>query len=362
MPLISSPALVRLVEQVRAASADARALRIRGGGTKDFYGQSFDGEVLDTRACAGIVAFEPSELVVTALAGTPLAELEAALAEKRQMLAFEPPSFGGGATVGGMFAAGLSGPRRAAAGAVRDFVLGATLVDGEGRVKAFGGQVMKNVAGYDLARVLCGSLGILGLVAQVSLKVLPVPAKQATMSIAVGEAEALRLVNAWAGLPLPVSATAWQSDVLRVRFSGAAAAVDAARARFAREHGAADVDAGAADAGWAALREHLDPFFVGDEPLWRVSVPSTAAPLGLPGRQLVEWGGAQRWLKTAAPAASVREAAARAGGGATLFRGGDKSAGVFHPLAPAMLQLHQRIKRELDPASIFNPGRMYAGL
>ena len=355
-------ALDEIIERVREAGARGDPLRIRGAGTKDFYGQALDGEVLDTRAHAGIVSFEPTELVLTARCGTPLAEVQAELAAKRQMLAFEPPAFGDGATIGGVVAAGLSGPRRASAGAVRDYVLGATMVDASGQVNRFGGQVMKNVAGYDVSRLLCGSLGVLGLLAEVSLKVLPVPAAQTSLAITMNEADALRYLNEWAGQPLPVSASAWHGSTLRLRFSGAAAAVDAARERFVQAYGAAELDARAADAYWAEVREQTDEFFAGDEPLWRLSLPSVAPALVAPGRQLIEWGGALRWLKTTASATDVRAAVRGLGGNATLFRGGDKSVGVFEPLPVPLAALHRRLKHEFDPRRIFNPGRMYPEL
>jgi glycolate oxidase FAD binding subunit len=346
-------------ERVREASAQGRALRIRGAGSKDFYGQALEGEVLDTRAHRGIVSFEPTELVVTARCGTPLAELEAELAGQRQMLAFEPPAFGDAATVGGMVAVGLSGPRRAAAGAVRDYVLGVTMVDASGEINRFGGQVMKNVAGYDVSRLLCGSMGVLGLIAEVSLKVLPVPPAQTSLAITMSEADALRHLNEWAGQPLPISASAWHGSTLQLRFSGATAAVEAARARFVQSYGAVGIEPEAADAYWAGVREQANDFFAGDEPLWRLSLPSVAPAVVVPGRQLIEWGGALRWLKTDASAAEVRAAAHGVGGNATLFRGGDKSAGVFEPLASPMAALHRRLKREFDPRGVFNPHRMY---
>ncbi|HWS75135.1 MAG TPA: glycolate oxidase subunit GlcE [Quisquiliibacterium sp.] len=355
-------ALLELRERIVAAAAERRPLRLRGGGTKDFYGQSLEGEVLETAAWRGIVSYEPTELVITARAGTPLAEVEAALAEKGQMLAFEPPVFGPASTIGGVVAAGLSGPRRASAGAVRDFVLGASLLDGAGQLKNFGGQVMKNVAGYDVSRLLCGSLGILGLIAEVSLKVLPRPAAETTLSIAVDETEALRRLNEWAGRPLPISASAWHSGGLRLRLSGARAAVDAARAEFCRERGAVELDPEVAAGYWSGLRDQTAAWFAGDEPLWRLSVPSTAAALAVPGERLVEWGGAQRWLRGNHDAQRLRELARELGGHATLFRGGDRSAGVFQPLAPAVAAIHHRLKREFDPAGIFNPGRMYPDL
>jgi len=357
----SQAALARLVDRIRAADGAGSVLRIRGGGTKDFYGCEPRGEALDTREYRGIVSYEPTELVVTARCGTPLADVEAALAEKGQWLPFEPPAFGDGATVGGMVAAGLSGPGRQAVGAVRDFVLGAAMLDAQGRALNFGGQVMKNVAGYDLSRLLCGSLGILGLIAEVSLKVLPQPAATATVTMPLDRPAALRLLNEWAGRPLPISASAWLGGTLALRLAGARAAVDAAAGWFEREHGAQPLD-GEVHRFWAAVREQTLPFFEGEQPLWRLSVPSVAPPLALPGSELIEWGGALRWWRTDAEPATIREAATRVGGHATLFRGGDRRAGVFAPLSPALLALHRRLKAEFDPKCIFNPGRLYPDL
>ncbi|HEY5633135.1 MAG TPA: glycolate oxidase subunit GlcE [Burkholderiaceae bacterium] len=355
-------ALLEFRERIEAAARSGAGLRLRGGGTKDFYGEAPTGELLDTRGYRGIVAFEPTELVITARCGTPLAEVQAALAERGQMLAFEPPSFGESATVGGVFSAGLSGPRRMAAGAARDFVLGAKLLDGAGQLKAFGGQVMKNVAGYDVSRLLCGALGTLGLVTEVSLKVLPRPPAEATLEMTLSEADAIRCLNEWGGQPIPVSATAWHASRLRMRLSGAGAAVEASARRFEQTHAAQMLDAHSGARFWEALREHADPFFAGDEPLWRVSVPSVAPPLELPGSTLIEWGGALRWVRATALPDEVRAAARAAGGSATLFRAAHKACGAFEPLAPPLAALHQRLKREFDPAGVFNPGRMYAGL
>jgi glycolate oxidase FAD binding subunit len=351
-------ALTAFAEAIRAAAAGGRSLRLRGGGTKDFYGQSLAGEVLDLRPHAGIVAYDPTELVITARGGTPLAEIEAALTAGRQMLAFEPPRFGDGATLGGVVAAGLSGPRRAAAGPLRDFVLGVRIMDGRGDELEFGGRVMKNVAGYDVSRLMAGALGTLGVLLEVSLKVLPLPVEEATLRLELPEGRAIETLNAWAAQPLPISATGWTDGDLGVRLSGAAAAVRAARAKLGGEL----VAPGEAARFWADIREQTDPFFQDDGPLWRLAVPSATPPLGLPGRQLVEWGGGLRWLKTGADARTVRERAARAGGHATLFRGGDKAVGVFQPLAPAVATIHRRLKAEFDPHGVFNRGRMYADL
>lgn len=350
-----SDVLKALAETIRAAAESGRALRVRGGATKDFYGQSLEGEVLDARGHTGIVAYEPTELVVTVRGGTRLVELEAVLAEQDQMLPFEPPHFGAEATVGGAVAAGLSGPRRQSAGALRDFVLGVRILDGRGRHLTFGGQVMKNVAGYDVSRLMAGSLGTLGLILEASLKVLPIPVAETTLRLELPEDKAIESMNRWGGKPLPVSATAWTGGDLSVRLSGAEAAVREARARI----GGDIIESAQAAEFWAGIREHTDPFFGSDAPLWRVSVPSTAAPLGIPGPQLIEWGGSLRWLATGADARVTRELAAKAGGYATLFRGGDKAAGVFQPLAPAIARIHANLKREFDPQGILNRGRMY---
>lgn len=342
-------------ERIVAATASATPLQIRGGGTKDWYGQELRGEVLDTRPYSGIVDYEPTELVITARCGTPLSEIDAALAANNQVLAFEPPRFGGTSTVGGMVATGLSGPGRQFSGSVRDFVLGADLMDAQGQILHFGGQVMKNVAGYDVSRLLTGSLGTLGLILQVSLKVLPQPFASSTRVFEVDEANAIRLLNEWGGQPLPVSASAWVNGVLTIRLSGAQAAVDAAQKKL----GGTELTNG--DDFWRDLREQSHSFFADTAaPLWRLSLPSVAEPLPLAGTQLIEWGGAQRWYRGDASAESIRAAAVAAGGHASLYRGGDKRVGVFHPLAPAVAKIHRNLKASFDPSGIFNPGRMYS--
>ena len=348
--------------RIQAASADGTRLMLRGGGTKDWYGQNVVGDVFDTRAFAGVVEYEPSELVLTARCGTPLAEIESLLAQNGQMLAFEPPRFGAGSTIGGVMASGLSGPRRASAGALRDFVLGAQLMDGRGELLSFGGQVMKNVAGYDVSRLLAGSLGTLGLITQVSLKVLPVPICEAYLRFELDEISALRRMNEWAGQPLPVSATCWHNGVLTVRLSGAQAAVKAALSRM----GGGELADG--EAFWNGLRDQRCEFFAGAEAgaaeLWRLSVPSAASALVMRGEQLIEWGGAQRWLRVdQGVAEDIRRVAAAAGGHATRYRveSEDLGAGVgaFHPLAPAIARIHERLKAAFDPAGVFNCGRMF---
>jgi glycolate dehydrogenase FAD-binding subunit len=343
--------LEALQDRIREAAERRALLRLRGGGSKDFYGNEPRGELLDTRAYAGIASYEPTELVVTARCGTPLIELERVLRENGQCLPFEPPHFGPGATLGGCVAAGMSGPRRASAGALRDFVLGVKLVDGRGRELAFGGQVMKNVAGYDVARLAAGSLGTLGLIAEVSLKVLLSPACELSLELEMSEAAALERMNLWAGQPLPISATAWHASRLCVRLSGAEPAVRAAAVKI----GGTRVEAGQF---WEAVREHKHAFFDGPQPLWRVAVPSVCPPLGASGDSLIEWGGALRWLR----GADARALAAKADGHATLFRSQGKRESVFAALDPVAMALHRRLKAAFDPAGILNPGRLYAEL
>ncbi|MBI5278805.1 MAG: glycolate oxidase subunit GlcE [Burkholderiales bacterium] len=357
------PLVAPFVERIREAAGHGTPLAIRGGGTKDFLAERIQGDVLDARPLAGVVAYEPTELVVTVRAGTPLGELEALLAERGQCLPFEPPHFGPGATVGGMIASGLSGPARASVGAVRDYVLGVTLLNGRGELLTFGGQVMKNVAGYDVSRLVAGSYGTLGLITQASLKVLGRAPAEATLRFECDEAEALRRLNAWGGQPLPLNASCWQQEkdggALYLRLRGAAAAVDAACRSLGGERMATP------DKAWHDCREQTLPWFAqrGERELWRLSVPQTAPKLDLPEPPLVEWHGAQRWVRVEAGAGDwLRRLAEEAGGHATLFRSDRPTAARFHPLAPAIAHIHHELKRQFDPADIFNRGRLYADL
>ncbi|HJV95146.1 MAG TPA: glycolate oxidase subunit GlcE [Albitalea sp.] len=364
---VVDPALAPLIERVHAARSAGAQLDIRGGGSKRFYGEAPQGEPFDVTGLSGISSYEPTELVVTARCGTPLTELETVLAEQGQCLPFEPPHFNAAATVGGMVAAGLSGPSRAAVGALRDYVLGATLLNGRGELLAFGGQVMKNVAGYDVSRLLAGSMGTLGVICEVSLKVLPMAPATATLRFELEQAEALQQLQRWGGQPLPINASAWWSGMLVVRLRGALAAVNAAITKLGGEL----IEGADAISFWQGLREHSDEFFVGAQravnagggiALWRLSVPPTTPMLGLPGEELIEWGGAQRWLCSAVPAAAVRDVASRAGGHATLFYSAGKEGGVFAPLPSPLDRIHRELKKAFDPAGIFNPGRLYPGL
>jgi len=339
-------------ETIRKAAAEQTLLRIRGSGSKDFYGLVLIGEVLDARTLTGIVDYEPTEMVMTARAGTPLRAVEKALAEGGQMLAFEPPHFGPDATLGGCIACGFSGPRRAAMGSARDFVLGARIVNGLGEELRFGGQVMKNVAGYDLSRLLTGSCGTLGLITEVSLKVLPIPQEELTLRFELDEAQAIASMNKWAAKPLSLSATCHLDGELYVRLSGAVQAVAATHKKLGGEV----VQDGAVL--WQSIREQTHPMFESAPALWRFSIKATAAPLGL-GRQIVEWNGSLRWVAEDLDPGRAFDAAHRADGHATLFRGGNKRHGI-QQFSPGLLAVHKKLKRAFDPHGIFGPGRIHA--
>lgn len=345
---------LELQARVREASASQTALQIRGGGSKHFYGREASGEILALGGHCGIVNYQPTELVLSARAGTPLVEIEALLAEHGQFLPFEPPHFGPGATLGGAIASGLSGPRRPYTGSARDFVLGVKIINGQGEILRFGGEVMKNVAGFDVARLMAGALGTLGVLLEVSLKVLPRPALEETLIFDYDPARAISEANRWAGQPLPLAGAVHDGERLYLRLSGSVAGVRAAQARLGGE----PLADGAAF--WQAIREQQHDFFAGDTPLWRLSVPPAAPLLDLPGRWLIDWGGAQRWLRTDLPAAAMQDAAREAGGHASGFRGGERRGEVFQPLPPALAALHRRLKAAFDPAGILNPGRLYA--
>ncbi|MGI9023976.1 MAG: glycolate oxidase subunit GlcE [Burkholderiaceae bacterium] len=389
-----------LMTQVGEAVANKTQIWIRAGNTKSWYGHRVEGADIavrvDVRAHAGIVDYDPSELVIVARAGTALEDIEALLARHGQMLPFEPPHFAPqaasrlpresakaddtisrarGATLGGCIAAGLSGPRRMAAGAVRDFVLGARVIDGRGQHLSFGGRVMKNVAGYDVSRALAGSLGTLGVITEVALKVLPRPVQTTTLSLEMNEESALDKLNAWGGMPVAITASAWRpkaagarSGRLMVRLEGGESAVQSGIRRI----GGLDVDQAEAAAFWIGLREQNGSFFAARPPglpLWRVALASTAPPLNAASLgfddQLIEWGGALRWIATLADGGTIREAASSLGGHAILWRGSDAQKsqhGVFAPLSAPLMAIHRRLKTEFDPDRLFNRGRMYPEL
>lgn len=351
-------------QQVLQSFHDKTPFNITAGGSKNFLGVKAGLTDLDVSSHSGIISYEPSELVITAKAGTTLAELQSTLAEHKQMLPFEPPMFGDTATIGGTIACGLSGPARPYIGAARDFVLGCTIINGSGQQMAFGGQVMKNVAGYDVTRLMTGAMGTLGIILDVSMKVLPVTETEMTLLQDTDVATAITTMQSLAGKSLPVTASAFYDGQLFYRLAGSPTAVQAA---------AADIGGNAVEDNtvWHRLREHKLDFFNRDNlnqsnmPLWRLSLPPLVPELDLPAATLYDWAGTQRWLYTDTDALMVREIASKAGGTAQLFRASDKlklSAGTNHPPSPAIMKLHHNLKKEFDPALILNPGRLYAEL
>ncbi len=370
--LDTSPALAGLTDRIKAAAAARTPLRIRGGGSKDFYAQSLQGDILDMNALCGVTSYEPSELVVTALAGTPLAGLESLLAAQGQCLPFEPPHFSSGATVGGMVAAGLSGPARASSGAVRDFMLGVRFINGQGEHLTFGGQVMKNVAGYDVSRLMAGSMGTLGVITEVSLKVLPVAPAEATLRFDCSQMQALQWLHAWGGQPLPLNASCWlheegsDTGTLYLRLRGAVAAVQAACHSLCKLQGATLEEPKQVATDWMDCRNQQLPWFRArkeTQDLWRLSVPQTAPVLDLPESPLIEWHGGQRWVRAEAKHADqLRQVAREAGGHATLFIAAyacnTGAIARFDALKPPLDRIHRQLKAQFDPAGIFNPNRM----
>ena len=349
-----------LQHTVQQAIADKTPLRIVGNNSKVFYGNDAVGEPLSLAQHSGIIAYEPSELFITARAGTRIRDIEAALAAQNQMLPFEPPCFADDATIGGVLACGFSGPRRPFAGAARDGILGCKLLNGKGEVLSFGGQVMKNVAGYDVSRLMVGALGTLGVLLDVTLKVLPRPEVEVTLAHTLSVQEALDVMCARACKPFPLSAASFDGEAMVLRLSGTETAVQAAQKRMAGDvlqHG---------DDYWQSLKEHTHYFFQADMPLWRLSLAPGTLPLGLPGQWLFDWGGALRWLVSDMPATDIRDAVAAEGGHALLFRGKAQYAhgalDVFHPLSTPLLAIHQRLKQAFDPHDVFNRGRFHAGV
>ena len=347
-----------LSERVRDAYASATPLEIVGNATKRFYGRRPSGEPLAMTGHRGILNYEPTELVLTARGGTPLTEVTTQLAAYHQMLAFEPPCFDGEATLGGVIAAGLAGPRRVFSGSVRDMVLGIRILNGRGQVLRFGGQVMKNVAGYDISRLMVGALGTLGVILDVSLKLLPAPPAEQTLIVDEPATRLYDLTEQWLRAGAPVSAAAHDGERMYLRLSGAASAVESGRRQIGGQ------DFGPPDRFWRDLRDHRLAFFTchDAEALWRIVLPSAAAHPDLPGAWISDWAGRQIWLRTDAPAARVRGEARRLGGHATHFRGGACPDDVFQPLDPPLMRLHQRLKEAFDPGGILNPGRLYAPL
>lgn len=343
-----------LTAQVSAVAATGGALQIVGNSSKRFYGEAIDALPIEVGAHRGIIDYDPAELVITLRAGSRLREVEALLAQNRQMFAFEPPHFAADASVGGMVASGLAGPRRGFAGSIRDYVLGVKMIDGRGEVLQFGGRVIKNVAGFDLSRVLVGSLGTLGIILEVSIRVMPMFETEVTLAFDHPSADAhIHWINELGSKPYPLSASAWHKGVSRLRLSGS---------EQGGRHAIAELGGDEVDFDWSALREQSHHFFVDGAPLTRVALPPASLDLLRDDSQLIEWGGAQRWLSGESDITELRQRIHGEGGSVCAFRGHAADTPVFQPLAPAMLKLQRNIKSSFDPAGIFNVGRIYQGL
>jgi len=377
----SNPAIKAFQEQILSAASSKQTLSIQGGGTKSWYGNTNQYPKLDARTYSGILEYQPEELVITACAGTPLKEIEAVLHEKNQVLACEPPHFGADATFGGAIAAGLSGPGRISVGNFRDFVLGARILDGKGQDLSFGGKVMKNVAGYDVSRLLPGSMGTLSLLLEASVKVLPKPAATATLRCQISQAHALKFLNEWAGQPLPLSASCWIGNAaggdgeLSIRLAGAAAAVQAAIPLMSSLVLASEVDPKLAQTFWNDLREQKLPVFDhlgSDQTLYRLALPAACGPLNIPNADpeiVLEWHGQQRWIKAPGDAATfeaIKKLATANGGHATRFKQGSNIDASFQRFTLLSEQAHSkalelvqaRLRSAFDPAGVFATSRL----
>ena len=344
-----------IISVIKKAFENNTKLRIQGGSSKAFYGRNIVGQTLSLSEHAGIIEYEPSELYITAKSGTPLSLIEETIAEYNQILPFEPPYFNNTATIGGTVACGLSGPRRAYAGNVRDSVLGTEVINGTGEKLRFGGRVMKNVAGYDASRLMCGALGTLGVLMTITLRLLPKPACEKTSVFALSQNAAITKMNEWANTPLPVSATFYDGDHLYVRLSGSSASVNEAINELGGDIYLKDNEF------WKEIKEHQHCYFKSDEPLWKISVPPNTQTIPLAGEVAIEWNGSLRWIKTSENENIIRENVSKLSGHANLFRG-TNCKDVFHPLTHVSMKIHKNLKQVFDPAGILNPGKMFAEL
>jgi glycolate oxidase FAD binding subunit len=344
-----------IVSTIQDAFHEKSKLQLCAGSTKQFYGRSINAKPISLAEHTGIIEYEPSELYLTARSGTLLSEIEDEVAAQNQILPCEPPYYGSTATLGGTIACGLAGPRRVSDGDVRDCILGSEIINGKGEKLRFGGKVMKNVAGYDVSRLMCGALGTLGIIMTVSMRLLPKPEKEQTIALSVDYETALNKLNRWANTPLPITASFYDGNELFVRLSSSESAIDACKKSIGGE--LTDTK----HLLWNNIKEHQHNFFNTQKPLWRISVPPNTQKLNLPGNNVMEWNGALRWYSCEADAETIRTEVERAGGHATLFKG-DITDQIFHPLSKPSMKIHKKLKHVFDPAGILNPEKMFAGI
>ena len=359
--------LTHLKNQILQAGLEKNILRITGSGSKDWYGNNLKGTPLLTKEYQGIINYQPDELVITVRSGTSVKEVEETLAKNNQQFAFEPPHFKD-ATIGGMVCSGLAGPGRAAVGGLRDFVLGANIMDGQGQIMSFGGTVMKNVAGYDVSRLLPGSLGTLALLLDVSIKVLPKPAASATLQVSMQQANAIALINQLASQPWPINASCWIGETmgtLYIRLNGAKAAVQTAITAFHKEYGMQLISNDEADHFCMSIRDQQHPWFEknSEKPLWRLAVSPTNPPLQLTGETLLEWHGGQRWYRGNITNQEIKTIARLNGGHAHVFKASNKTVDMFsslkdNPLTAALAPIEQRLRKSFDPQGVFATERL----
>ena len=339
--------------KIQDAYHSKTALQIQAGNTKAFYGRNTQGELLSIANHTGIVEYEPTELYITARSGTRLHEIEKTITEQNQILPCEPPHFGDTATIGGMVASGLAGPRRVQAGSVRDCILGVEILNGEGQALRFGGRVMKNVAGYDVSRLMCGALGTLGVLMTVTVRLLPKSTSEQSIVFTMDTSTAIQKMNQWANTPMPITATFYDGSQLYVRLSGSTSAIDACTKKLGGEL----LDN--SETFWNSIKEHTHEFFNPETSLWRISLPPNTKDLKIIGKSAMEWNGALRWYSTDDDETTIRSEADQVGGHACLFKG-NTTEQVFHPLPDVSMRLHKQLKHVLDPAGILNPGKMFA--
>lgn len=344
-----------LQQQVMQALAQQQPVTLRGGGSKEFLTPASEHPIISVRQHQGMIDYHPSELVLTARAGTLLTDIETTLAESGQMLPFEPPRYSDRATLGGTVATGLSGPMRPFTGSVRDYVLGCTLINGKGEIVKFGGQVMKNVAGYDVSRLMVGAMGTLGVLLDISIRVIPAFPDEQHITQTMNQQQALLTMRNLRSENLPISGLAYDGEQLHIRLGGTHSAVKTTSQKLGGEiqH---------TNNFWTQLRDHQHRFFQQNRPLWRLSVPPASKEINVDGEQLIDWGGGLRWLKTIQPAEQVFALAASVGGHARLFRHAVKGQMRQPQLPDSLLAMHEKIKHSFDPQAIFNPGQLYPGL
>lgn len=363
----------QLVSQVQSAYQNRQALAIQGNGSKLFLIHQVPGQRLSTASHQGIVNYLPSELTITVRSGTLLSDLKEVLTENGQMLAFEPPQFSANATIGGTIAAGLSGPSRPFTGSARDFVLGCKIINGRGELLQFGGEVMKNVAGYDLSRLVTGSYGSLGLILEVSLKLLPLPSREQSISFSLQLNQFAHQVQRLLLSGYPITAACYLDGQAYIRLAGSEKGVASSYQEISQllskqKFQPQEIN----NLFWSELNEQQLSFFDQTQPLWRLSLPGKTENferyISAEDKQLIDWGGALRWFYSNQSADKIRSDAQSLGGHAQLFRGNEmdsdelKNVPKQQPLTPAIMKIHQQIKRAMDPHLILNHGCLYPEL